>query len=33
MILSDNLSIEVFVFRNIDLIAVVEELSLSFALS
>jgi hypothetical protein len=31
--LSDNLSIEVFVFRNIDLIVVVEELSLSFVLS
>jgi hypothetical protein len=31
--LSDNLSTEVFVFRNIDLIVVVEELSLSFALS
>jgi hypothetical protein len=31
--LSDNLSTEVFVFRNIDLVAVVEELSLSFVLS
>jgi hypothetical protein len=31
--LSDNLSTEVFVFRNIDLIAVVEKLSLSFVLS
>jgi hypothetical protein len=33
MMLSDNLSIEVFVFRNIDLIAVVEKLLFSFVLS
>jgi hypothetical protein len=33
MILSNNLSTEVFVFRDVDLIAVVEKLCFSFALS
>jgi hypothetical protein len=31
--LSDNLSIEVFVFRHIDLVVVVEKLLFSFTLS